>query len=290
VTDEVTDEQPGTLTVGGVERTFLVLAPDTPPAAILLVLHGSNSDASGTRTLSGHTFDRLVAQGVLVAYPESHGGMWNDARTGTQAKARDLGIDDVEFLSALVTHLRTSYAVAADRVFGAGFSNGGQMLVRVVHEAPELIAGAALIGSNHPTPGNTLPEVVERDRHQEMPVLCLNGTKDPIVPFNGGIASLWGFKPRGPVMSSLDSARYFATRNGITAEPVSEQVTTGRLPATLTRWRQAGHAPVDFYAIRRGGHTIPNPDHRAPWILGRTARNLDTGTLVRDFFGLVEER
>jgi len=87
-------------------------------------------------------------------------------------------------------------------------------------------------------------------------------------------------------MSSLDSARYFAERNRISVDPVSEQVTTGALPATRTSWREEGHSPVDFYAIERGGHTIPNPDHGAPWMLGRTARNLDTGTLVRDFFDL----
>ncbi len=294
----VTDEQPGTLTVGGIERTFVVLAPDLTapqpaapgtcvPSSLLLMLHGSNSDAGRTRTLSGHTFDRLATQGVLVVYPNSHGGMWNDARLGTRATARDLGIDDVEFLGTLVAHLREMYGVPADRVFAAGFSNGGQMVIRLVHEQPGLLAGAALIGSNHPTAANMLPEVVDRDHHQEMPVLCLNGTQDPIVPFRGGIASLWGFKPRGPVMSAVDSARYFARRNGITAEPVTEQVTTGRLSTSLTRWRQDGHAPVDLYVVARGGHTIPNPDHRAPWILGRTARNLDTGTLVRDFFGLL---
>lgn len=282
----MSDERPGTLNVGGFQRTFRVVGPDTPPSSLLLVLHGSDSDAAGIRVLSGHTFDRLSELGVLVVYPEAHQGMWNDARLGTQAPARELGIDDVEFLSTLVAGLCRQYAVAAERVFAAGFSNGGQMVFRLVHELPDLIAGAAVIGSNHPTPENMLPEISERDLHREMPVLCLNGTRDPIVPFEGGVPSLWGFRPRGPVMSSLDSARYFAERNGITHHPITEQLTTGRLATTVTRWREDGHAPVDFYAVEGGGHTIPNPDHRAPLIMGRTARNLDTGTLVRDFFGL----
>ena len=282
----VSDERPGTLTVGGFQRTFHVVGPDTPPAYMLLVLHGSDSDAAGIRTLSGHTFDRLSGLGVLVVYPEALQGMWNDARLGTQAPARELGIDDVEFLSTLVHALRRQYDVPADRVFAAGFSNGGQMVIRLVHEVPDLIAGAAVIGSNHPTAENLIPEASERDQRREMPVLCINGTKDPIVPFEGGVPSLWGLKPRGPVMSSRASAGYFAERNGITVDPVTEQVTTGRLATTVTRWREEGHAPVDFYAVDGGGHTIPNPDHRAPLILGRTARDLDAGTLVRDFFGI----
>ncbi|MEO7352091.1 MAG: hypothetical protein ABIR34_12605, partial [Marmoricola sp.] len=86
----MTDELPETLTADGFERSYVVVAPSTqPPSSVLLMLHASNSDAAQTRTLSGHTFDRLAEQGVLVAYPEAHGGMWNDARLGTRATARD---------------------------------------------------------------------------------------------------------------------------------------------------------------------------------------------------------
>ncbi len=277
---------PGTLCAGGYERTFEVVEPDAPVTALVLVLHGSDSDAAGIRELSGHTFDRLADAGALVAYPESHGGIWNDARLGTQAPARDLGIDDVGFLTALVTHLLEEYAAPPDRVFAVGFSNGGQMVIRMIMQAPELIAGAAVIGSNHATSENVLPEAAELDQHQPVPVLVINGTEDPIVPFEGGIPSLFGLKPRGPVLSSPDSARGFARRNGHTREPVVEQVTTGPMSTTLTRWRREGLAPVDFYTITNGGHTVPNRDHRAPLILGGTQRELDAGVLVADFFGL----
>ena len=280
-------EHPGTLTVGGVDRTFLVVHPDAAEASsLLLVLHGSDSDAARFRELSGHTFDRLVADGVVVAYAEAYGGVWNDARLGTRSPARERGLEDVEFLSALVAHLREEYAVPANRVFAAGFSNGGQMVIRLVMQAPELIAGAAVISSNHPAPENVLPEMVDLDRHQPMPMLTISGTRDPIVPFDGGVASLWGADPRGPVLSSAASAALFAARNGITEPAISNQVTNEPMATTLTRWRQEGRAPVDFYAIEGGGHTVPNRDQDAPLDLGRTQRDLDAGELVADFFGL----
>jgi polyhydroxybutyrate depolymerase len=279
-------EHRGTLMSGGYERSFHVVAPDTPPTSLVLVLHGSNSDAPSLRELSGRTFDRLTRAGALVVYPESHGGMWNDARLGTRAPARDLGIDDVAFLRSLIARLAGEYAVPQARTFAVGFSNGGQMVIRLLMQAPDLLGGAALIGSNHPAPDNVLPEVARLDRHTPVPVLTVNGTRDPIVPFDGGIASLWGFKPRGRVLSSLDSAGLFAHRNGHTDPPVVEQVTTGRMRTTRTSWRQDGLAPVDFFAITRGGHTVPNRDHRAPFLLGRTQRDLDAGELVAEFFGL----
>jgi polyhydroxybutyrate depolymerase len=280
-------EHPGTLIVAGVERSFHVVHPEAAAAsALLLVLHGSDSDAATFRELSGHTFDRATMDGVVVAYAEAYGGVWNDGRLGTRSPARERGLDDVEFLSMLVARLREEHAVPADRVFMAGFSNGGQMVIRLAAQSPELFAGAAVISSNHPAPENVLPEMAELDRHQPMSMITINGTADPIVPFDGGVASLWGSEPRGPVLSSADSAALFAVRNGLTDPPVSVQVTSGRMPTTLTRWRQPGRAPVDFYAIEGGGHTVPNHEQDAPVILGSTQRDLDAGELVAEFFGL----
>jgi polyhydroxybutyrate depolymerase len=114
----------------------------------------------------------------------------------------------------------------------------------------------------------------------------ISGTEDPIVPFDGGVASLWGAAPRGPVLSSAASAALFAARNGITEPASSTQLTNEPMATTLTRWRQEGRAPVDFYAMEGGGHTVPNRDQDAPLDLGRTQRDLDAGELVADFFGL----
>jgi polyhydroxybutyrate depolymerase len=90
----------------------------------------------------------------------------------------------------------------------------------------------------------------------------------------------------GRTSSSAASAALFADRNGITGPAESVQVSSGRMATTLTRWRQPGLAPVDFYAIEGGGHTVPNRQADAPLLLGRTQRGLDAGELVADFFGL----
>lgn len=283
----MTSERLRTLHVGGHDRSLVVVQPEGRATSLLLVLHGSDSDAAGFRTLSGRTFDRLAAHGSVVAYPEAWGPSWNDARTGTRSTARELGIDDLAFLAAVVGDLREEHGVPPERVFAVGFSNGAQMVIRLVLQTPELVRGVALIGSNHAAPGNVLPEMAELDRHAPMPVLTVNGTADPIVPFQGGVASAPGSGSRGEVLSSFASAALFAARNGITAAPDVERLTGGLTPTRVTRWRQPGCLPVDFVAVGRGGHTVPNRDHSAPEELGPTARDLDAGELVRDFFGLV---
>ena len=239
--------------------------PDAAEASsLLLVLHGSDSDAARFRELSGHTFDRLVADGVVVAYAEAYGGVWNDARLGTRSPARERAWTTWSSSRRWSPGSVEEYAVPADRVFAAGFSNGGQMVIRLVVQAPELIAGAAVISSNHPAPENVLPEMVDLDRHQPMPVLTISGTRDPIVPFDGGVASLWGADPRrtGAVVSGLGGPVRGPQRNHRTSDLTSgHDETDGDHPHPLAPGR--GARPVDFYAIEGGGHTVPNRDHDA---------------------------
>jgi hypothetical protein len=54
--------------------------------------------------------------------------------------------------------------------------------------------------------------------------MLINGTSDPINPYQGGIVTLFGFASRGTVMSSVASAQNFATRNGITTQPTLGEV------------------------------------------------------------------
>ena len=107
-------------------------------------------------------------------------------------------------------------------------------------QSPDLVAGAAVIASNHPAPENVLPEMAALDRQQPVRMLLITGTEDPIVPFAGGVASLWGAQPRGPVLSSVATAALFAERNGITTAPTTEHVTGGQMPTTLTAGAKRG--------------------------------------------------
>jgi len=118
-------------------------------------------------------------------------------------------------------------------------------------------------------------------------VLLIHGTRDPLVPYNGGVASLWGFRARGPGLSALDSARYFARRNSVanapTVEQASRQPGSGQTSVTVTRWRQDAKKGVTLYTVVNGGHVIPNPTKKPPFIFGRTTRDISAAEVVADF-------
>lgn len=196
-------------------------------ANVVLFLHGSLQSGSVARRFTGNTFDALTERGCVVIYPDGVDRHFNDHRIGFQEKARQDGVDDVGFLSALVSEVRSATG-AGGRLIGCGFSNGGQMIQRLAIEQPGLLDGIATFGAPWPTADNILPAVDQRlSGWVATPVLTVQGTADPLVPYNGGTAGI-GAANRGEARSALDSARYFAALNGFTgAAPVTAQSRDG---------------------------------------------------------------
>jgi len=283
-----------TVHVGGRDRTLALVRPDaTAPApknwrgrALLIVLHGSNQTGEGVRAFSANGFDRFAESGAaVVAYPDGVAKHWNDARASIDFTTRKLGVDDVEFLEALIERLARIDGIDRTRVYLAGFSNGAAMTIRMVLQRPELLAGAAIIAATLPDPSNLLPIV---GPSRPLPVVLFHGTSDPLVPYEGGMASLWGLKPRGLGLSAQSTAAFFAERNGITATPSRELLPSviGSEPTVeLTEYREGGLPEVRLYTVRGGGHVIPSP-HRAPVMMGHSTRELVAADVIGEFFGL----
>ena len=280
--------------VDGVSRSVTVVGEPGGEGtrALVLVFHGSRQDGPGHRAFTGKAYDALAQQGAVVAYLDGYRGNWNDARRLSAFPARLAGIDDTGFARAVVDALVASHGVDRQRVFAVGYSNGGQMVLRLVHEAPGLLAGAAVIAATMPEPEDFLvpdgpgPAV-------PLPVLLVHGAKDRIAPYQGGEMSRWAravFKVGGSMRSAPETAAYFAHRNGITAEPARTTVSGPhrgwrRTWVERTRHAQDGLAPVDLYTVHGGGHTVPGP-RSAPFVLGATNHDVSAAELVSEFFGL----
>ncbi|MGV9675725.1 alpha/beta hydrolase family esterase [Nocardia sp. NPDC003482] len=267
-----------TLRHDGRRRAYTLVRPPRPAPgrALILVLHGTAQTGSGIRDFAAGAFDRFAAAGYPVAYPDAVHREWNGARTARMLLRDVKGIDDVGFLAALVADVRDRYGVGP--VHPIGYSLGGQMVFRLIHDAPDLIAGAVVLAANLPTPGHITPP---RHAPVPLPYLEIHGTDDPLSPYGGGPVGFGWFR-RGEHLGAEETAAYFARRNGIDAEPTS--LWTGAV--RRIDYRQQDRPPVTLYAVSRCGHQIPGASAGPRRVFGRPSRALDTVAVAAEFLGL----
>ena len=272
----------GSIDVAGRARTYTLATPSSGDYdRLLLVFHGSKQNAAAFRSFTGNAFDAM--SGTAVAYLDGFRRNWNDARVESAFPARRHDIDDVAFAEAVAQRLG-----GGRPVYAAGYSNGGGMVIRLLHERPDLLAGAAIIAAQQPAPDNfLLPDAPGGSA----PVVLFHGTKDRLVPYRGGRMAAWArfaFKVGGEMLSTPDTAAYFASRNGITAPPVTVELphrdAAGKTSMSRTDYREEGRAPVTLYTVHGGGHTVPG-ERPAPALMGRTGSDVSAADAIAEFFG-----
>jgi polyhydroxybutyrate depolymerase len=274
----------GSIPVGELKRTYLTYVPQglAKGAPLMMVLHGSGEDSSQVRRATGYAFERLADERhFAVIYPDGYEGYWNACNIVGDYSANKLNLDDVGFLTATVDKLIGEIGVDRDRVFAMGISRGGHMVFRLALEAPSRFRAVAGVAANVPTPENFKCKPAN---HRTSSVMIMNGTKDPLNPFDGGEVKLFGLFRRGRVRSSRESAQYFADLNNIgrTPETNQTQVADG-IQVEQLLWRDA-NVEIELLALVGGGHVLPQPYRRAPRILGPTPKEPNGPALIWDFF------
>ncbi len=274
----------GSIESDGRSRTYVEVAPEgiADESPLVIAFHGSGQTAARFRPFSGYTFDALAArEGIRVVYPDGYRMRWNDVRASSNLAAGQKNYDDVAFTRTLIR--RFSGRSGSGQVFVVGYSNGGQLVMRLIQELPELLAGAAIISATQLAPEKAMAD----DAETPLPVLLVHGTRDRVVPYAGGTRSVPGFRPRARELSHAETARYYAQRNGITDAPrLSEpNMQPGASTSVETLdFSQSGKPGVRSVTIVGGGHVVPNPWVAAPRVIGRTHRELDTGAAMWEFF------
>lgn len=278
----------GSLRVDGRERRFAVYVPHAVAAApaLVFVLHGSMGDGAMARSQTWHAFEPIAdREGFLVVYPDGWERHWNGCRAAAPYAANTEDVDDVAFLEALVARLRAERGVDAARVFATGLSNGGHMAYRLALEAPERFAAVAPIAASLPSDANLGCEKSGRPAA----VLVVNGTADPMNPYEGGEAALYGIiASRGDVRSTDDTVEYFAGLAGHRDPPrvhaFPDVAPDDDSTAELSVWEDGPGPPVALLRLEGGGHNVPHPRGRFPRFLGPTNADIDAAEEIWRFF------
>ncbi len=253
-----------TIEVAGVRRSYVHIPPRSPnpQAPLLLALHGTTQRGATMRRFSGRTLDALADSiGADLVYLDGYRRAWNDGRRIHTSATQRRNTDDIGFIEAVITRFdRPTIAI--------GYSNGGQLLHRLARESTTPLAGRVLIAAGLPIPGDRdYPDAVI----QPAPTLVLQGTADPVMPYQGGPVRLLG-RTKGSVLSARDTAAAYATGGAPT-----ERSTDG---VDRTEW-----AGVRLVTVHDAGHVIPNRVTKPPFV-GPSPEVLDLGEEMRDYFRL----
>lgn len=279
----------GSFTWDGLKRTYVIHVPASSDKSksmpLMIALHGGGGTGKKMEKLTLGGFNRLSdREGFVVVYPDGIEEHWNDGREKVQYRAHREKIDDVGFLSALIDHLAESGTTDKNHVYVTGISNGAMMSNRLACELTGRIRAIA------PVAGNMPYDLVARcSPSRPIPVLMISGTKDPMMPWEGGEAHFLRLK-FGKVLSVPETIKFWATHNRCAPAPVVTRE-PDKDPQDGTHVRKEVYAgcasgtEVILYPVEGGGHTWPGGYRYLPEkLIGKTSEHIDANELIWGFF------
>lgn len=281
VSDARGGDRLGSIESGGVERTYRTHLPKSydgeKPVPLLLAFHGGGGDGAGMERLT-HLSEIADEHGFMVVYPDGVERNWNDGRPEINP-----GVDDVGFVTDLLAELGARYNVDDGRVYSTGISNGGFFSFRLAFDMPDKIAAIA------PVAALMTEDLYSRGAPPEtMPVVLIEGTDDPLVPWDGGGVG-FGRRTRGSVLSAADTVSFWVEHDGCSQGPTATRLPDAE-PADGTlvaREEYSGGregSGVTLFRVEGGGHTWPGGlQYLRERAIGRTSRDFDAGEAVWEF-------
>lgn len=272
----------------GRTRTFLVYYPleehKEKALPVLFVIHGGGGTAQALITSTRNRFNELAdTDGFIVVYPEGFEKQWNDGRDVQGiVTAWDEDIDDVGFIADIVNRLDVDLNVDRSRVFTTGISNGGFMSSRLLCDRSDLFRGGAMVTA-------TLAETYVNSCQPTLPnaVLVINGTDDPIVPYEGGQVVVLG-QERGEVLGTEAYMQFLAGLNGCDSSPTITDLPDSEDDGTTVKIYDYTNCPsskLQLYRIEGGGHTWPGGiELLGEGLVGKTSSEFVACDLIWEFF------
>ncbi len=225
--------------IGGTRRTFHLYRPAGLPtdAALVVMLHGAYG--SGVQAEQDYNWDpQADREHFLVAYPDGLDRAWNTGGGCCGLPARN-NVDDVAFISQMVTAIGRAIPVDTKRIYATGISNGGIMSYTLACQT----AIFAAIGPDSATQLGRCPSP------PPISIIHLHGTADWRIPYNGGEGQ-GAAHINGPAIPGLN-----ATWRGIDHCAAPSITTSGAVTISTATCPQG--RTVELITFAGAGHQWP---------------------------------
>jgi polyhydroxybutyrate depolymerase len=277
------------IVINGVTRTFTAELPKAKAAPLVIVLHGNTQ--AGEDMISRTSWPQVARrEGFGVVFPDGLNRAWADLRLNEKRarRAPPEGTDDVTFIAKLIDKFVVDGSADPKRIYVTGVSNGGAMTMTMVCARADLFAAAASVIINL-----TDDSAAACHPSQPVPMLMMNGTADPLVPYQGGRGTS-RFAVDG-FWSTEKTLNFWRRVNGceekdscltdLADRDRNDQSTVTRISSHCPAGRDAV-----LYRVNDGGHRMPGSfaDARFPRIvntmLGPQNHDIDGAEVISEFF------
>ena len=171
-----------TIVHNGINREYVLYIPNSyngiSNVPLMLNFHGFGGSASDY-IIEADMSSLAETENFILVYPQGScldgSSHWNACPNGGDNKS---DADDFGFVESMINEISSQYNIDMERVYAAGYSNGGMMAYGLANYKSDLIAAVASVsGAMLDCTGST---------SHPMPVLHLHGTSDGVLPYNGG--------------------------------------------------------------------------------------------------------
>jgi polyhydroxybutyrate depolymerase len=245
------------LLIGSNYRSFYFQEPEkqTKNKTLIFILHGSGGTGLDMVPAAKNLAALALKENLLLVYPNGYERFWYECRKASTAKANLDNLDEQGFFTGMISYFTNKYKISKNRIFVIGFSGGGQMAFKLAMTLPEKFKAITSIVANLPTDENMDCTPLKKP----ISVLLVNGTADPVCPYNGGEMKAQNIT-LGTVKSSMETLAYWGAVNGI-----DKNMQIAELPdpnpsdsVHIVKYSFRGkYNDVSLYSMINGKHEFP---------------------------------
>lgn len=245
-----------------IEGRYRVFHYHQPPGnfarpGLIFVLHGSGGRGIDAMPSAANMEREALKNTILPVYPDGYKRYWNECRKASPAQANLEDVNEQAFFAGMIDYFKKRYNADPTRVFVVGTSGGGHMAYKLGLTMPRAFRAITAIIAN-------LPDSTNLDCQpsgQAMAVQIINGTEDPINPYNGGPVVLGGNMRMGSVRSTDQTLAYWSGLAHYQGAPTRSDVpdadpTDGRTIERYT-YHERGKPDVVLLKVIGGKHDYP---------------------------------
>jgi len=284
---------------GGLARTFRLNVPTNynpaVSAPLAFMIHGHGQTAGSFAALHPDLAQIAQSSGMILVFPQSTESERGTGWVNYDPEPGEPYVDDVQFILDLLEHLAATLNIDRQRVYAAGFSNGGQLVHYLGARTTNTFAAYASIASSHGGSRGGTNIVYTPPPLEPMSILIVNATNDCARPFFGGPTPQGSIQP-----AAIEAAHHWTTNNICLDDPFVKAVTNvinsstrpnfpddcpDAQPPPNTPWTNTvqrttwigctSWVEVVFVELSDGGHLWPDADDNV---------GFDTNAEVIDFF------